>query len=379
LGSPPAFALSFRPPQHRSDAPVLIDPLTGLGNHRALHERLRAELAACKRYGHPLALAVIDVDRFKAVNDAAGHVTGDLVLTAVARQLRRVIRAGDALARIGGDEFAVVFTGSRATDAFTAVERARTMVKNAAVADGLQVTVSAGICDLAGGFDTDSLFRHAHGALHWSKLHGRDATWIYDPLIMSAIEGATPLERSQALLGIRALARAIDAKDPGTRRHSERVASLARRLAAALDWTPERIRLLEETALVHDVGKIGVPDAVLLKPGRLDPAEYEIVKQHAVLGAEITADVLGQEQVDWIRGHHERPDGRGYPDGLAGDQISDGARILSVADAFDVMTMARPYSPPKNLADALAECEALIGRQFAPEPVHALRALLAGH
>jgi putative nucleotidyltransferase with HDIG domain len=247
------------------------------------------------------------------------------------------------------------------------------------VVDALHVTVSAGICDLANASDSDSLFRHAHGALYWSKLHGRDATWIYDPLIMqelSVIERATPLQRSQALLGIRALARAIDAKDPSTRQHSERVAILAQRLAEALEWNPERIRLLEEAALVHDVGKIGVPDAVLLKPDRLDPAEYELVKQHAVLGAEITAEVLAPEQVDWIRGHHERPDGRGYPDGLAGDQISDGARILAVADAFDVMTMARPYSPPKELADALAECDALIGRQFAPEPVHALLALL---
>jgi putative nucleotidyltransferase with HDIG domain len=247
------------------------------------------------------------------------------------------------------------------------------------MADGIHVTVSAGVCDLASASDTDSLFRHAHGALYWSKLHGRDATWVYDALIMRelfVIERATPLERSQALLGIRALARAIDAKDPSTRQHSERVAILAPRLAEALEWAPVPIRLLEEAALVHDVGKIGVPDAVLLRPGRLDPAEYELVKKHAVLGAEITADVLAPEQVDWIRGHHERPDGRGCPDGLTGDQISDCARILAVADAFDVMTMARPYSPPNEPADALAECEALIGRQFAPEPVHALPALL---
>jgi HD-GYP domain-containing protein (c-di-GMP phosphodiesterase class II) len=191
-------------------------------------------------------------------------------------------------------------------------------------------------------------------------------------------EGARRLERSQALLPIRALLRAIEAKDPSTREHSERVAALARSLAVSLDWSPERVALLEEAALVHDVGKIGIPDAILRKPGRLDNEEYERVKQHAALGADITTDLLTAEQVAWVRGHHERPDGRGYPDGLRSGDIPGGAAILALADAFDVMTMPRPYGRPRDIEDAVAECAELAGRQFATEPVRALVALAEG-
>jgi HD-GYP domain-containing protein (c-di-GMP phosphodiesterase class II) len=142
-----------------------------------------------------------------------------------------------------------------------------------------------------------------------------------------------------------------------------------------MHWSEERVALLEDAALVHDVGKIGVPDAVLLKPGRLTDDEYDQIKRHAALGAQMVEDLLLTEQVDWIRAHHERPDGRGYPAGLSAPQIPDGAAILAVADAFDVMTATRIYSAARSREDALAECERLVGGQFAPEPVAALAAM----
>ena len=259
--------------------------------------------------------------------------------------------------------------------AFAAVERARALIGATPLLPGVSVTVSAGICDLRNAQDADTMFRLADGALYWSKAHGRDATWIYDPDVvreLSAAERAEQLRRSQALLGIRALARAIDAKDPSTRRHSERVAALCRRLAEMLDWEPARAAMLEEAALVHDVGKIGVPDAVLLKPGRLTTTERTLVGRHAELGAQIVEDVLTEEQVEWIHAHHERPDGQGYPRGLQGEEISIGTAILSVADSFDVMTMNRPYSAAKPTDEAITECEGLVGRQFLAEPVEAL-------
>ena len=161
--------------------------------------------------------------------------------------------------------------------------------------------------------------RLADGALYWGKAHGRDAAWVYDPEVvreLSISERADQLQRSQALVGIRALARAIDAKDQSTREHSQRVATLACEIARRLDWSEERVALLEDAALVHDVGKIGIPDAVLLKPGRLTDDEYDQIKRHAELGAQMVEDLLLAEQVAWIRAHHERPDGRGYPAGL---------------------------------------------------------------
>jgi diguanylate cyclase (GGDEF)-like protein/putative nucleotidyltransferase with HDIG domain len=353
------------------------DPLTRLANHRAFHERLRAELSRALRHERPLTLALLDVDHFKAINDSLGHERGDVVLAAVAATLSDVARTEDVLARLGGDEFAILMPVTEA-QALVAVERARAAIAAIELDGGLTITVSAGICGLEHAIDPDSLVRLADGALYWGKAHGRNAAWIYDPEVvreLSISERADQLQRTQALVGIRALARAIDAKDQSTREHSQRVATLACDIARRLEWSEERVALLEDAALVHDVGKIGVPDAVLLKPGRLTDDEYDQIKRHAALGAQMVDDLLLPEQVGWIRAHHERPDGRGYPAGLTAEQIPDGAAILAVADAFDVMTATRIYSAARTREDALAECERLVGAQFGPEPVAALAAM----
>lgn len=357
---------------------AFTDPLTGLSNHRAFHERLGTETARALRHDRALSLVLIDVDTFKQVNDNHGHEAGDRVLTEVAARLRHLGRTSDLLARIGGDEFAWLLPETEAADALALVERARDAVAAAPVGNGNRITISAGVCDLTYAVDADSLFRLADGALYWSKAHGRDAAHVYDPDTvreLSAAERADQLARHQALLGIRALARAIDAKDPTTMEHSGRVAELACGLARMRGWSEDRIRLMEEAATVHDVGKIGIADHILLKPSRLTDEEYEQVKQHAELGAQIVEDVLTPEQVVWIRGHHERPDGRGYPDGLTGAELSEGAALMALADAFDVMTAARPYSTPKPHDVALAECRELVGRQFTADAVDALEAL----
>jgi len=193
-----------------------------------------------------------------------------------------------------------------------------------------------------------------------------------------AAEHGSP-HSGRSLTTIRALARAIDARDPSTLRHSERVADLAGKLAAGLGWPARREALLREAGLVHDVGKIGLSDALLLKPGALDAAEYELVRRHAAIGAEIVAGALSPEQAAWIRGHHERHDGQGYPDRLGGAGIPDGARILALADAFDVMTSERAYGHVLSTKDAVEECRMCSGTQFHPEVVDALVRLDAEH
>ena len=351
------------------------DPLTGLANHRAFHERLREELSRAQRHGRPLAVALLDVDHFKTINDSLGHERGDAVLAAVSATLRQAARAEDVLARLGGDEFAVLMPETTEQDALQAVERVRRAIAETDLGGPLTVTASAGVCGMEHALEADVLVRLADGALYWSKAHGRDAACVYDPAVvreLSAAERAEQLQRSQALVGIRALARAIDAKDQSTRAHSQRVASLACAIARGLGWSEERVALLEEAALVHDVGKIGIPDAVLLKPGRLTDEEFDQIKRHAELGAQMVEDVLLPEQVRWIRAHHERPDGAGYPEGLSEARIPDGAAILAVADAFDVMTATRVYSAARSRDEALEECVRLVGAQFAPEPVRAL-------
>lgn len=360
-------------------AQAFTDPLTGLGNHRAFHERLAEEVARARRHGRALALALVDVDHFKRSNDAYGHEEGDRRLTEVAAALRAAARADDVLARIGGDEFAWLLPEVDRHEGYVAVERARRRLGDGATRG---LTISAGVCDLELAVDGEELLRLADGALYWSKSRGRDTTWIYEPGVvreLSSHERAEHLERTQALLGLRALARVIDAKDQATRRHSERVADLAGRLAVAAGWAPERVELLREAALVHDVGKIGIPDAVLLKSGPLAPDEIAAVREHAPLGAKIVQDVLSDEQVAWVRAHHERFDGGGYPAGLGGEEIPDGAALLAIADAWDAMTASGGWGSSLPLAPdrALRECAKREGTEFAPAAVAALRAVAA--
>jgi diguanylate cyclase (GGDEF)-like protein/putative nucleotidyltransferase with HDIG domain len=351
------------------------DALTGLANHATFHRRVETEVSRAIRHGRPLALAIIDVDHFKHINDSRGHQVGDRVLLGVAEHLNDIVRDEDLLGRIGGDEFGLLLPECTAVEAHAAVERARKLVAAEPMHGRARVSISAGICDLTHAASAQDLLKLSDTALYWSKAHGRNVAWVYDPLIVDELsddERQSLIQRAQALMGIRALARAIDAKDTSTREHSERVAAMSVSLAEELGWPPGRTALLHEAALIHDVGKIGTPDAVLLKPGRLTREEYEIVKGHAVLGAEIAEEVLIPEQVDWIRWHHERPDGRGYPDGLEGPRIPEGAAIIALADAWDVMVSFRPYSTPMTRDEALEECRRCAGTQFVARLVDAL-------
>jgi diguanylate cyclase (GGDEF)-like protein/putative nucleotidyltransferase with HDIG domain len=355
------------------------DPVCGLANHRVFHARLREEAADASRRSRPLSLAVFDLDRFRDANDLHGHLAGDEILAEVAERLAEHVHPGQLLARIGGDEFALIMPGWTPEVARPLVERACAAICARPFGEHRSMlTASAGLADLDAAGHGELLFSCADGALYWAKLNGRDIVCTFEPSIvheLSPTDRAETLLRRKTLAGITALARAIDAKDPMTSRHSERVARLVEQLARACGWEERRIRMLREAALVHDVGKIGIPDAILLQTGRLTAEQYEVIKGHAALGAEIVEGVLLPEQVQWVRSHHERPDGRGYPDGLTAEEISCGGALMSIADALDVMTVSRPYSRPLPLEQAVAECERLVGAQFMPEAAIALRTL----
>jgi diguanylate cyclase (GGDEF)-like protein len=351
------------------------DALTGLANHRSFHERLESEAARALRHGRPLALALVDVDWFKRLNERLGHDAGDRLLVKLAQMLGGLTRKGDLMARLGADEFGLLLPETDKRSAFIVLDRARQRMASGPLADFAPVSFTAGICDLETSGGEGSLYRLADAALLWGKTNGRDVCCIYDPEIVPVPaheRGVAEVERAHALAGLQALSRAIDAKDSLTREHSERVTALARRLALVSGWPTARVEQLENAALVHDVGKIGVPDAILLKPGTLSVYEYEVVKQHAALGAQIVEGVLSGEQVEWVRSHHERPDGRGYPNGLLAPSLSEGAGLLALADAFDAMTGPRAYGRQKDPEAAVQECHDLAGRQFVPNAVRAL-------
>lgn len=354
---------------------IEYDDLTGVAGHRAFRERLGEEYRKAAAAGSGLSLVLLDTDRFRAINDRHGHLVGDQVLAGFATLLTTCAGSADFVARSGGEEFAWIMPGADATRSLEAVERFRAQVAETPIGPVDRITASAGICTAAQASDLGELIRFAEGALYWAKDRGRDAAYVFTPdvvRVLSAEERTQQLSRSHAMRSIRVLALAVDAKDHSTREHSERVADLAVQIAIVLGWSMERTAELRDAGLLHDVGKIGIPDTVLLKPGALTDVEYALIKSHPELGARIASDVLSEEQQTWVRGHHERFDGRGYPDGLAGDAIPDGARILALADSWDVMTSIPSYREAWSLEEAILDCRAESGRQFWPDAVRAL-------
>jgi putative nucleotidyltransferase with HDIG domain len=348
------------------DAPALqdvsadVEAPAGLVGETAFRARLDEEFARAERHGRALAVIVFGVDAEAAREP--GFVD----------RMRAALRPGSLLARLSETELALLVPEADGMDGYAAAERLRRAV-------GPACAIAAGVCDLEQALAPDDLLRLARASLQHALADGGNRIWRYSSQVAAEIGVESPL-RSQSLAGIRALARAIDHKDASTIGHSDGVAAMAGALAAELGWPAPEIERLELAALVHDVGKMGVPDGTLLKPSLLTPAEHSHVQLHAALGAQIAAEVLAADQVAWVRSHHERIDGTGYPDGLAGDAIPLGARIIAVADAWDVMTSGRPYAAPLEIEEALAECLRVVGSQLDVTIVDALvRVLQARH
>jgi diguanylate cyclase (GGDEF)-like protein len=337
------------------------DPLTGLLNHRAFQERLAEELRRAERSGYPVAVVSLDLDDFKTVNGAGGHAAGDDALRAVADALRDELRAGDVCGRVGGDEFMLALIDADVGTADLIVERIRERV---------EIGVSAGIVSYPRhGSTQDELLHLAAGAMYWAKSHGKARTFVYSDAIdfaLSAEEAAERNLRAGLVNTVHALARAVDAKDGYTHSHSQSVARYAAELGRALGLREERLEQLRTAGVLHDVGKIGIPDAVLLKPSRLDAAEFAVMKRHSELGRDIIAGAGLEEIATWVLHLHERYDGRGYPEGLGAEEIPLPSRILHCADALEAMTSSRIYRPGMEVAAALAELERGAGTQFDP-------------
>jgi diguanylate cyclase (GGDEF)-like protein/PAS domain S-box-containing protein len=355
------------------------DPLTGLPDAQAFSEIVGREVERARRYGAPLSLVLVDVDGFRRVNERHGQPVADRVLRGMAELLSSHVRAGDSLGRTGGDEFAWLLPEADAPPALDAAARLRRAIAETPFPGAGHLTTSVGIASVASAEGSADLYRQAEVALHWAKVSGRNRAMAYSFEVAEEVFAHRGGDRAEApsLRAMRALAWAVDAKDPYTHRHSARVADLAVRLATALGWPVTRAAQLREAGLVHDVGKIAVPDVVLFKPGPLTDEERRQMSAHAEVGARIVADVLSPEQAAWVRGHHERWDGAGYPDGLAGDDIPEEARILALADSWDVIVSSRSYQAGRGLQEALAEVRRCSGGQFWPVAVAALERLVA--
>lgn len=379
---------------------ALTDVLTGLPNHRAVIDQLGKELDRARRYGHLFSLLFFDVDRFKHVNDTYGHAVGDAVLCRIGERATRVLRGGDTLGRFGGEEFVILLLEADTREAEIIAERVRVAIANEPMdllegAGGLSMTVSIGMATYpADGYGEQELLQQADQAMYLAKRLGRNqvrtATEAVrmgaDVELMALLqkegereaeerEGITQehLRENYTVKIICSLMTLLDRRDEGMSQHAYAVSDLATVIAQTMKLEPSQVSRIGMAALLHDIGKVAIPDVLLQKKGPLTPDERGFLQEHAELGAQILeASPFLYDLMPAVRHHHERWDGNGYPDHLAGEDIPLAARIIGVAEAYDVMVSGRPYQTSCTPDEALVELRRCAGTQFDPVVAQAL-------
>jgi diguanylate cyclase (GGDEF)-like protein len=342
------------------------DSVTGLANHRQIHEILAKEQARTARSGSSFCVVMLDIDGFKLLNDTHGHPCGDEALRHVAATLQRNVRETDEVGRYGGDEFVIILPGTGPEEAGVVVENLRAAVSEkpflTPAGDHIPIQISFGIA----GYPDDAhsvneLVVAADANLYVSKRRGGNA-------VTGAGYGDHVGDDGGERFGfLESMVAAVDNKDAYTRRHSDEVTEYAVMIATALDLSESTMGVVRAAGLLHDVGKIGIPDRILRKPGRLTDAEYAIVKGHPSIGETLIHAMPGLSDIRAaVVSHHERFDGGGYPHGLTGGEIPLLGRILAVADSFSAMTTDRPYHKALTRDEACAELKAGEGSQFDP-------------
>jgi diguanylate cyclase (GGDEF)-like protein len=350
----------------------LIPSLLSPGAFRTQYE---LDVGRADRYRRPLTVALLDIDRFRQINLEHGYAAGDAVLAAVGALIGEQTRVHDLACRMGGDEFAVLLPETSATGSLEAVNRILVELEDLEAGTIRGVSASVGVAQLESGQKPESLLAAARAALEQARADGGGRAAVF----------AVPSKNGDAAaeLGhgdvIAALASALQERDRYTGDHSESVVNLTARVGESLALSSEEISRIRTAALLHDIGKVGVPDEILHKNGPLDEREWEIMRQHPAIGERILRAIPGMGAVARIVRHeHERWDGNGYPDGLAGTEIPVGSRIIFACDAYHAMTSDRPYRKAMDHADAMAELSSNAGTQFDPEVVEGLVGYLFG-
>jgi len=357
---------------HQVQHAARTDALTGLLNHGAMQVRVREEIARARRDGTPLSFAIVDLDDFKRVNDVRGHQAGDELLRQVAAVLLAELRPYDQVARYGGDEFVLLLPGSDETDALRVAERVRDAIAGERVG-----ACSLGVAQWHEPLDADMLLEHADRALLLAKRTGKGRVAVANPNVERELAMVQAEHGSPA--AVQALAAAIEERDNYTHEHSEEVVHLARGVAMILGLAAEQVERIAHAALLHDVGKLAVPNEILHKRGPLTRSEWDVMAEHPVAGERILLRIPDLAVIaPVVRHEHEQWDGSGYPDGLKGRLIPIGSRIILACDAYRAMTTDRPYRAAMSQDEAVAELRRGAGTQFDPDVVDALLDLL-GH
>ncbi len=375
-----------------------LDELTGLASHRYVIEKLPELYRQCRKEGLPLSLCLIDLEGFREFNTQEGLSAGDLVLIEVAKRLQQMVRRGDIVGRYGGDEFLVLLPGADkdATSKLAGriIENFRTHICHIAN-QKFALNVCVGIVEIEIENDSNEieLFDRVIEAIHHAKLQGPGSVVVWNPQLTREVslfdysqESSEPMPDYESINimmwrfrelnrkvtnvtmeALRVLVAAVEARDPYTKDHSVRVATFSRYIAEELDLPQSQTQMIHSAALLHDIGKIGISDAVLTKPGKLTEEEFSLIKQHPVIGVRILEQTrFFTSELPIIKHHHERFDGTGYPDGISGDSIPLGSRIITIADSTEAMLARRSYKEALDVGFVLQQLREGLGRQFDP-------------
>ena len=352
----------------------LTDELTGLYNRRYFYKVLETEISRSQRFGYSFSMVMLDLDGFKEYNDKLGHINGDAVLKSLAQTLVSGLRKTDTAFRYGGDEFVTILPQTDAERARRIIDRIRkkwlkvseekhTFLEN-------HLGFSAGVAQFPENAETaDGLVFLSDSALYHSKRLGGHMSTLASELggISTGVLATTILDQVYALSAM------VDARDPYTYGHSKRVAAISEKIGRNLGLSNGELANLHAASLLHDIGKVGIPDSILSKAGKLTRSEWRLMKRHPIEGAKIAGHVNDLSEVlPAILHHHEWYNGKGYPNGLKDEDIPIAARIISVADAYDTMTTPRTYNEIKSHKEACDELRRCSGTQFDPEVVEAL-------
>jgi diguanylate cyclase (GGDEF)-like protein len=372
------------------------DRLTGVANRQSLLAALFAEVERATRYGRPLSVAFVDIDHFKSVNDTYGHAVGDVVLRGVAQTISASLRASDMIGRYGGEEFMLILTETDVEEGAVLTEKLRALVgrQRFAVegAPEIAVTISIGIAGGVGNkLRMDNLVRDADAAMYSAKSLGRNQTYVFAepdddarvpraPISAAGRARAVEIGQKAREAATAALASVLAPMPHYRGQPSALIASIVVTLGRQLQLSDTEIDRLRVAALLHDVGKVAVPEEILEKPTALTSSEWRTVVQHPRIGQVILEQAAAlKDAVPIILHHHERYAGHGYPFGLRAHEIPLGARIVAIADAYDAMINDRPYKRAISHEQAVAELRRHAGTQFDPELVELFCDLYADH
>lgn len=354
---------------------AITDGLTKLYNHRYFSNMLNQFVSQSK---NKFALMIFDLDHFKLYNDLHGHYEGDRVLEQTADIIRNQVGEKGLCFRYGGEEFTILMPDISGEEAMEYAERIRTDIEKLAVNKEDKkrtfLTISAGLSAFPdNGSTCDQLLKCADLALYTAKRDGKNKCVLYGMQQTNGIQTEMDSDLNQEQMNfnysspVYALAATIEAKDQYTFSHSQNVSRFGAALARVVGLDSNHVEIVRQAGLLHDIGKIGIPETILLKDSPLDAAEYEIIKGHVEITISIIKHIPSLNRlVPCVLYHHERWDGKGYPRGIAGDAIPIEARCLTIADSFDAMTNDRPYRKAMSTSDALAEIEKGKDTQFDP-------------